>query len=125
MLWDIPRRRGRTEVSAVNLNSLGIDEETLTVRYCSRQMMVVGCQLHIAGVEHGQLYHSRHFVARNGSLRIVDFTLAKSHECANAHPDVKLGSRRDRSKECHELVILEKTYGKYSGKSAGKSRWYD
>lgn len=77
--------------------------------------MVAGSLLHSAGVEHGQLRNEFHIVGNKGSLQIVDFTKAKAHECMNAYPDVGSGLGRDIRRECEELRMLERVYGRHSG----------
>ena len=73
--------------------------------------MLMACRIHSVGIKHGQLLNDDHIIAHRGSVRIVDFALAKRHKCANAHPTVAQGAERNDKDECAELSSLEVTYG--------------
>ena len=80
--------------------------------------MVLGCRLHEAGINHRHLFLSHHIIACDDSVRIVDFSLAQRHRCSGATPLVRVHAVKGvPGGGCEELVTLEETYGKKSGRA--------
>ena len=76
----------------------------------SRRRILAACKLHDAGIVHGRLYdrEGRHFVTgMDGTVRIVDFALAKSHKCRGAIPKLLTERPGEIPAGCEELEDLE------------------
>ncbi|KAJ7694536.1 hypothetical protein B0H17DRAFT_1199066 [Mycena rosella] len=91
----------------------------LLLEYCSgplqripdlnRKVLHAAYTLHAAGVLHGDL-DSHHFVAMGRDLRIVDFSVAISHQCISGLARRAEGHRRHHVCGCQEPAVLESTY---------------
>ncbi|KAI0718847.1 hypothetical protein C8T65DRAFT_569838 [Cerioporus squamosus] len=79
----------------------------------NRQRMVAGIALHKAGVRHNKVLDPGHYIAVcDGTLRMVGFSSAKTHQCAGTtilSRDVN-GDQKP-VKCCSELAALESRFG--------------
>ncbi|RPD82075.1 hypothetical protein L226DRAFT_607268 [Lentinus tigrinus ALCF2SS1-7] len=79
----------------------------------NRQRMIAGLALHKAGVMHNKVLDPMHYIAlSDGTLRMVGFSSAKTHQCAGTtilSRDVN-GDQKP-SKGCSELAALESRFG--------------
>ncbi|KAI0673561.1 hypothetical protein C8Q78DRAFT_989742 [Trametes maxima] len=95
------------------------------VQELNRQRMLAVTQLHNAGVFHGQLLDPRHFIPmKDGSLRIVDFSVAKLHQCPGSTP-LSLGTNGDPRppESCGELDVVKKRFGADAERLGRQLRW--
>ncbi|KAI8981240.1 hypothetical protein BD414DRAFT_492072 [Trametes punicea] len=96
------------------------------VRELNRQRMLAATKLHEASVFHGQLLDPRHYIPmRDGSLRIVDFSVAKVHRCPGSVPlSLDNGSGDPRPAEtCGELDVMESRFGVDAESYGRQLRW--
>ncbi|OSD03545.1 hypothetical protein PYCCODRAFT_1466918 [Trametes coccinea BRFM310] len=96
------------------------------VHELNRQRMVAATQVHKAGVFHGTLLDTRHFIpARDGTLRIIDFSVARPHRCPGSLPlslnHADSDSRPDGS--CGELDVMESRFGVDAERHGRQLRW--
>lgn len=73
--------------------------------------MLAVCQIHQAGIVHGNLLDGHHFVKMGDSVRIVDFSMAVHHHCVNGLPALTSRENEIYGHQCAELVMMERTYG--------------
>ncbi|KAI9062954.1 hypothetical protein FKP32DRAFT_1572821 [Trametes sanguinea] len=96
------------------------------VHELNRQRMVAAIEIHKAGVFHGLLLDTRHFIpARDGTLRIIDFSIAQQHRCPGSIP-LSLNptggdSRPDAT--CGELDVMESRFGVDAERKGRELRW--
>jgi hypothetical protein len=82
---------------------------------CSRLAMLALCKVHAAGVMHNSALHLRHFVMKGKRVLLVDFALARVHQCENAHPVLLNQGPRPAvvtehcQSECSELIVAERS----------------
>ncbi|KAI0660499.1 hypothetical protein C8Q70DRAFT_1053062 [Cubamyces menziesii] len=95
------------------------------VRELNRQRMIAATRLHEAGVFHGQLLDPRHFIPmRDGTLRIVDFSMAKAHKCPGSVP-LSMDPNGDPrpTESCGELDVMESRFGVDAERHGRQLRW--
>ncbi|KAI0778612.1 hypothetical protein BD413DRAFT_465010 [Trametes elegans] len=91
----------------------------------NRRRMLAAIELHKAGVFHSRLLDTRHFIPmRDGSLRIVDFSEAKVHDCPGALPLCfhRTGDPRP-AESCGELDVVESRFGVDAERHGRQLRW--
>ncbi|KAI0347646.1 hypothetical protein BDW22DRAFT_1349679 [Trametopsis cervina] len=96
----------------------GVDVGCLVLEWCggtvnyskdelTRRRILAACRVHAAGILHGRL-QDRHFVmSMDHTVRIVDFSEARSHKCRGAIPLLDTEEPGDIPAGCEELEDLE------------------
>ncbi|KAJ6486079.1 hypothetical protein C8R47DRAFT_1216703 [Mycena vitilis] len=91
----------------------------ITMQYgeMNRKIMLAVCAIHNADVMHCDLLDDRHIVPSGSKVMIVDFSSAVPHRCYGAMPTLYpgMGAPTGSPQDCQELVMLEKSYGIFSG----------
>ncbi|KAJ7242992.1 hypothetical protein C8J57DRAFT_1084107 [Mycena rebaudengoi] len=90
----------------------GVPGEKL--RDINRKAMRAAYAVHAAGVLHGDLLNGHHFVHMGRDLRIIDFTVAVSHQCIHDISRRAHGHGHHRQCGCPELAGLEEAYGRHA-----------
>lgn len=88
--------------------------------------MLAAIRLHAAGIMHGKLTDSLHFVpGPDGHLRIVGFSVAMKHSCEGSVPLLYDYRLTEKPQGCAELDLLEEKFGMLtSPQSASQQGWF-
>ncbi|KAI0077461.1 hypothetical protein K474DRAFT_1596083 [Panus rudis PR-1116 ss-1] len=119
----VPRCYGYFEetIDGVDIGCLVLERcgKTLTCATdmeMNRKIMLAVSKLHCAGIYHGDIYDGRHLLlAPDRTVRIIDFSKARVHECTNTVPYLFNEGTGEVSAGCQELEDMESFFGMYSG----------
>ncbi|KAJ7665108.1 hypothetical protein DFH06DRAFT_1127472 [Mycena polygramma] len=91
----------------------------ITIPYdeMNRRVMLAACAIHSARIMHCDLVDGKHIVLSGTKVMVVDFSRAVPHRCYGATPTLHpgMGGPTGSPHDCPELMMLEKSYGIFSG----------